>query len=722
MRTPKFLKKNSIILLLGLLFAITSCSFTTKKIDPGDNGKEQVLAELVTYVLENYHYHPKQINDAFSTSVYHEYLKNLDPRKRFFLKSDIEEFSKYEKSIDDQLRDHSVDFFTLTYNRLQKRIQEMEPVYKEIIAKPFDFTKNETINTDYENIAYPATKKERKDRWRKQIKLSVLANYYDLKQGQEAEKKDKAKKGESFTPKTDAALQKEAQKTTLHSLKQFFDLNGDLKRSDWFSIYLNAIAKEFDPHTGYFAPVDKKNFDIEISGSLEGIGARLQKDLDNTKVISLVSGGPAWKDGRLKVGDIIQKVKQEDEDKAVSIVGMPLQDAVQLIRGPKGSKVTLTVKSVDGTIKKIQITRDIIHIEATYAKSAITQVGQKKYGFIRLPSFYFDIKDYNKPNAATDMKKQIDLLKKQHIDGLVIDLRNNGGGSLATAIDIAGMFIKKGPVVQVRAKNGERKVRKDHNPTVEWDGPLVILVNELSASASEILTAAMQDYGRAVIIGSKQTYGKGTVQRFINLDRFMRNDDLGKMGSLKLTTQKFYRINGGATQLKGVHSDVVVPDQYSYIDVGERDMFAPLPWDKISPASYDKWNGYTNFDAVVKQSQERVNASKQFKLINKHAKWVKEQQDKNVFPLNYKKYKADIKKTEKEADRFDSLSEYTTNLVFKSLPQELKEIKADSTLALKRKRWHKSLSKDPYVEEAIHVLKDLKLTPAIQEAMAKAKK
>lgn len=741
MKPFKYLKKNYTVFLLAILLAVTSCSFTTKKIDPGENDtKQEVLTELVTFVLKNYHFAPKDINDEFSKNVYQEYIKSLDPRKRFFLKSDIEEFAQYKTQIDDQIKAHSVDFFKLTYNRLQQRMKEMRPVYKEILAHPFDFEKAEKINTDYKDLDYPTTKEARKDRWRKQLKFSVLVTYYDLKEQKakklEDQKEDNKKatssedndtsksteKKEEETIKTDAELEKEARKTTRHSLKQFYEISEDLGKADWFSMYLNAIAKEFDPHTGYFAPPDKENFDIMMSGSLEGIGAQLTKDMENIKVVKLISGGPAWSGGELEVGDLIKKVKQEDEEKPVSIVGMSITDAVQLIRGPKGSVVTLTVKKVDGTIQTIKITRDVVHIEATYAKSALTTIGDKTYGIIRLPSFYFNMEDYEKRNAATDMQKQIEYLKAQGIDGLMVDLRNNGGGSLSTAIDIAGLFIKKGPVVQVRSGNGNRQVLKDRNSKIEWNGPLVLLVNELSASASEILAAAMQDYDRAVILGSQQTYGKGTVQKFINLDRFMRTDELGKMGAIKITTQKFYRINGGATQLRGVTSDVIVPDRYSYIDIGERDMEAPLPWDKIQAADYDTWDGYTNFDKVIKKSKKRIGKSKQFALINNHAKWIKSQRDQDVFPLSYAAYKTKVEQTEKQVTKFEAISDYSSDLVFKSLPREINEFKTDSVLAEKRERWHENMSHDAYVEEGVNILQHLKLRPDLQRKLAKAKK
>lgn len=715
------MKKNNIIFLLVLLLSVAACSFTTKKIDPKDNSKEAVLAELVTFVLENYHFSPVEIDDEFSENVYREYLKVLDPRRRFFIQSDLDEFVEFETQLDDQLRARKVDFFELTYSRLQQRMGEMENIYADILDQPFDFSKEEEINTDYEKLGYPSDENARRDTWRKQLKLSALASFHDLKKKdlEKRENPDDEDADEPYEPKTDEELEKEARKKALNSLDQFFNLNKDLTKENWFSVYLNAVANEFDPHTGYYAPPDKDKFDIAMSGSLEGIGAQLQKDMDEIKIVSLISGGPAWTDGRLKVGDKITEVRQEDEEKPVSIVGMSINDAVKLIRGPKGSKVFLTVRSVDGTTKIIDLVRDVVELEETYAKSAITEKEGRKYGLIKLPSFYFYMEDYNKRNAASDMKHEIQALKKEGISGLVVDLRNNGGGSLTTAIEIAGLFVKKGPVVQVLSGDNKKKVLRDQSAAVEWDGPLVILVNELSASASEILAAAMQDYERAVIIGSKQTYGKGTVQRFLDLNSFVRNAKLGDMGSVKITTQKFYRINGGATQLKGVESDVVIPDGYSYMDVGERDLEAPLPWDEIDAAVYQKWNGYTNLSEAIEHSRNRVDTSGLFNLVDENARWIKNQRDEYVYSLKYDTYKLKVEKDEEMAEHFKSISEYKTNLEFSALPEEVLRFENDTTLEKQRIRWHKNLSKDAYIEEAFFVLEDLKLSDVQQRKMAK---
>ena len=697
------MKTNYKLLVLVLLFAAASCSFTTKQFN--DPNRDETLIELINYVLQNGHYDAKKINDKFSEEVYKDYLAAIDPLKRYFYASDIEEFQKYRTLIDDQIKNSELNFFDLTQQRLVQRMDEAEDIYKEILSKPFDFSKKEVLETDYEKRGYVSSKEEMKERWRKQLKFSTIANFYEKKQ----EQKRALEKDPDYEVKTDAELEVEARELTRNSMEEYYDFNDDLQRKDWFSVYVNAIAEEFDPHTFYFAPVDKDRFDMAMSGKLEGIGARLQKKNDNIKVVEVISGGPAWRGEEVEVGDEILKVKQEDEEEAVSIVGMRLDDAVGLIKGPKGTKVTLTLRKVDGTIEEVEITRDVVEIEETYAKTAMVEKDENMYGLINLPKFYFDMENYDARNAASDVKKAVVKLKKEGMDGLVIDLRNNGGGSLKTVVDIAGLFIKEGPIVQVKSKMEGREILKDSDPSVLWDGPLVILVNELSASASEILAAAMQDYERAVIIGSKQTYGKGTVQNVLDLNRWVRNSDLGDLGALKITTQKFYRVNGGSTQLEGVKSDVVVPDRYSYIDIGEKDQENPLPWDQIQPADYEKWNGYIDFEETISSSQKRMSQNEYIKLIRENAQWIKDQRDDESFPLSYEEYSQEMQEDEAQADRFSKIADYKSDLSFESLPYEKELFPVDTILAEKRKRWHENLKSDIYLEEAVHVLEDIKM-------------
>ena len=710
----RFMKRNLKILVVVLLMAATSCSFTTKKFD--DPNKDKLLIDLITYVLNEGHYDARDINDEFSEGVYDKYLEGLDGSKRFFYESDIKEFNDYRDKIDDQIKDKQIDFFDLTYNRLLKRSEEARDIYKEILEKPFDFSETEDINTDFSEAEYVSSKKELKERWRKQLKFSTLITYFDKVEEEEQKKEEDS----DYEMKSKEELEKEAREVTLSSLEEYYDFTDDLERKDYFSVYLNSIVEAFDPHTFYFAPQDKDRFDIAMSGKLEGIGARLQKKSDNITITEVISGGPAWRSEELSAGDEILKVQQEDEEDPVSIVGMRLEDAVDLIKGPKDSKVILTVrKKLMGNIEEITLTRDIVEIEETYAKTAMVQDEGKNYGIINLPKFYFNMEDYEERNAASDIKKDIIRLKEQNMDGLVLDLRNNGGGSLKTVVDIAGLFIEEGPIVQVKS-NGERKdVLSDEDPSVLWDGPLVILVNELSASASEILAAAMQDYKRAIIIGSKQTYGKGTVQNVIDLNRWLRSNEFGDVGALKLTTQKFYRVNGGSTQLEGVKSDVVVPDRYSFVDIGEKDQDNPLPWDKIDPANYSIWDGYVNFEETIAASKERMDSNEQLKLIEQHAKWIKDQSEDSFHSLKYNEYASTAERNQEMAKSFDSIKNYKTNLTFTSLPYEEELFQNDTILKEKRDRWHSSLSKDVYVEEAIHVLADMKKNNIRQDKLAK---
>ena len=705
------MKRNYKALLLLLLLAFASCSFTTKTF--ADPDKDKLLVQVVTYVLQQLHFDPVDFNDAFSKELFSDYIENLDPVKRYFYQSDIDDFKKFETNIDDQLKVYDITFFNVTYDRMIKRIEEAKQIYKEVLSEPFDFSKDETFNTDYEHVGYVKTKKEMKERWRQQLKFSTLSNYDDIY----TEEKQAKEKDPSYIMKSEKEIEKEARESTLKSINIYFnDYFDDLQRDDWFSIYVNTIVEEFDPHTYYLAPRNKEEFDMKMSGKLEGIGARLQKRNDYIKIVELISGGPAWRSNELEVEDVILKVKQENEQYPVNIVGMRINDAIEYIKGPKGTKVTLTIKKVDGTIKDVTLTRDVIELQETYAKASIVKKGDMTFGVIDLPSFYLDFNNYKKLNAATDVKKEIEQMKTQGIEGLVLDLRNNGGGSLPAVVDMAGLFIKDGPVVQVRSTGEPKHVLEDRDKSITWDGPLVILVNELSASASEIMSAAMQDYKRAIIIGSKQTYGKGTVQNVLDLNNWVRNNTSGDLGALALTTQKYYRINGGSVQLEGVKSDVVVPDRYSYIDVGEKDKPNPLPWDEIDAANYSTWNNYLDYDETIKKSKERMSKNAQLKLIDENAKWVKSKIDDKIVPLNYKKYKEEMNLNDKEAERFEPIGDYKTNLTFES-PNYEKELFAKDTTDLKEKRdrWHQSLSKDVYIEEAINVLQDLKTSNNIKK-------
>ncbi|HSD14403.1 MAG TPA: carboxy terminal-processing peptidase, partial [Flavobacterium sp.] len=698
----RFMKRNyKIVLLIMALSAVLWSFVPTKKEDPE---KDRLLLELLSFVLEKGHYDPIAMDDTFSKSVYKEYIDAIDPSRRFFVQSDIDEFKKYETQIDDMIKSKDLKFFELTYGRLMERMKESEKIYKEVLDKPFDFNKEDNINTDYEKLPFSKNKADLKDRWEKQLKLSVLSSITDKQKLEE----DKKKKDPKYTEKTLAKLEEESRETTLKSLNEYFEFVGELDRNDWFSVYLNAIVERFDPHTFYFAPEEKDKFDISMSGTLEGIGARLVKKNDITEISELIPGGPAWRGKELEQGDLILKVAQGDGE-PVDVVGMRIDDVVKKIKGKKGTEVRLTVKKVDGTIKVIKIVREVVELEETYAKSSVVKDGDKTYGIIYLPKFYIDFENKDKRDAYKDVAQEIERLKAQGVEGIVMDLRDNGGGSLQTVVDMVGLFIEDGPVVQVKSSGRKKEVLYDKDSRVQWDGPLVVMVNNFSASASEIFAAAIQDYKRGIVIGSKHTYGKGTVQNVIDLNQFVRSSSFGDLGALKTTTQKFYRINGGSTQREGVLSDIVMPDRYSYIEMGERDVDNAMPWDKIDEASY-KVSKTASFDDVISKSKARMAINPQFKLIDENAKWINERKDVNVYSLNYKKFKADEDAVELTAKKFKALADYKSNLKFTSLAYEQEMFKKDSVLAQKRERWHESLANDVYVEEAMKILSDMKST------------
>lgn len=698
------MKRNYKVLSLMLLLAFASCSFTSKKFSNPD--KDKLLIQIITFVLDQGHFDPIALDDEFSAELFADYIEIVDPVKRYFYQSDYEDFEAFKLNIDDQLKATDITFFNVVNERMLKRIEEAKEIYKEVLSEPFDYTIDEDFDTNYENSTFAKNKRELKDRWRKQLKFSTLSNYDDI-----LEEEKRAKEADpDYVLKSDEQIEKEAREATLKSINIYFeDYIDDQQREDWFAIYVNTIVEEYDPHTYYLAPKGKEDFDQRMSGKLEGIGARLQKRMDYIKIVELISGGPAWRSNKLEVEDVILKVKQEDEDVAVDIVGMRINDAIKYIKGPKGTKVTLTIKKVDGSVKDVEIVRDVVELVETYAKASIVEKDNMKFGIINLPAFYVDFQDYKNINAAKDVKEEIERLKADGMQGLVLDLRNNGGGSLPAVVDMAGLFIKDGPIVQVRSTDQPKEVLRDRDKSISWDGPLVILVNEISASASEIMAAAMQDYKRAIIIGGKQTYGKGTVQNVIDLNNMLRNNTSGDLGALALTRQKYYRINGGSVQLEGVKSDVNVPGRFSFIDVGEKDKDNPLPYDEIDAADYTPWDHYFDYDATIANSKKRMSTNGQLKLIEENAKWVKSKIDETVFSLNYKTYKAQLEANEAESKKFDAMSDYDSNLTFQSHGFEKALIAQDTTdLKEKRDRWHASLKKDVYVEEALNVLEDLK--------------
>lgn len=711
------MKRNYKLLIVVVCLSATLFAFTSKASKAVDPEKDKLLLELLTFVIEKGHYNPSKVDDTFSKGIYKDYIQALDPSKRFFLQSDINEFSKFELLLDDHLINKDLTFFNLTYDRLMKRMEESKKIYKDLLGVPFNYKIDESYNTDYEKATYSKNTSELKDQWRKQIKLSTLSSLLDKQKLEE----DKKLSDLTYRAKSFEKLEIETRENTLKSLNESFGLMSELKRDDWFTLYINSIMSRFDPHTSYFAPEEKERFDVSISGKLEGIGARLQKKNDFTVIDELISGGPAWRGKQLESGDVVMKVAQGNLE-PVDVVGMRLDDVVKKIKGPKGSEVRLTVKKVDGTIKIISIIRDIVEIEETYVKTSIVEKNGLKYGVIYLPKFYIDFENKDGRDAGKDIALEVARLKKAGVNGIVLDVRDDGGGSLSTVVDIAGLFIEEGPIVQIKSAGKKKEILVDTDKKIEWNGPLVIMVNEFSASASEILAAAIQDYKRGIIIGSKQTYGKGTVQNVIDLNQFVRNSSAGDLGALKTTTQKFYRINGGSTQLEGVSSDVVMPDRYKYLKMGERDEENAMPWDKIDPAQYSVWTNNSKFNQAIINSKKRIEQNIQFQLIEENAKWIDSRSEENIYSLNIDKFKLAQNEIENVAKKYKPIIDYRNNFKFSSLPYEIEGMAKDPVLKEKRERWHESLTKDIYVEEALNVLDDLQPKTTMKNNIVEAKK
>ncbi len=688
----KFIKPALFILVISL------SSFTLFQFE-----KNQILQDLLMSVLNQAHYSPLKVNDEFSEKAYDLYLKRIDISKKFLLQSDVDAFSKYKKSIDDEINNGTFEFYKLSSNTIAKRIKEKEDWAKEILAKPFDYNVEEEYETDGEKAKYAVNEEALKSEWVKMLKYQTLSRLDEMLTGQE---KAKAKKDSVFVEKIFDSLEVDARRKTLKANIDWFKRLNKITNKDRFSTYINTITGLYDPHTEYFAPKEKKKFDQSMSGQFEGIGARLQSKDGILKVSEVIVGSPSFKQGELKAGDEIHKVAQ-GANEPKDITDMDMDDAIDLIKGKKGTEVRLTVKKPDGSFKVIPIIRDVIEMDETYAKSAILD-NKKKIGYIYLPMFYADFTRNGAHRCSADMKKEIEKLKNQGVEGIIVDLRDNGGGSLQEVVEMAGLFIPRGPVVQVKDKAGKVFVMEDKNSDVTWDGPLAIMVNHGSASASEILAAAIQDYKRGVIIGT-QSFGKGTVQSFFNLDQYLlpQFDTIRPLGEVKITHQKFYRINGGATQLRGVMPDVTLPDPYAFIEVGEKELDYPMPWDEIVKANYEEFTAI-NYTKVKKGSSERIKSSAAFKLIETESKELKAKKDDTKYNLKLEKYRAEQKQLREQYKKYDELKVDIKGFTA-DLPDYDKDVLKNDTTKLNREiKWTKNIQKDNYIFEASNVINDIK--------------
>ena len=682
-----------------VLLSISAGVLAFNKLGHNDDppGRYEVIMNLVGQMLKEGHYQPKQIDDKFSTEVFNKYLLSLDTEKKFFLKSDVAKLMPLSTHIDDELKGAPIDCFRSINTLIKQRVAEAASIYPEILSKPFDFTVNEKVTLDPEKVDFPADENARKEAWRKVLKYRTLEKLTDLQ-----ELRDKEKNKDSI--KTDVQLEAAARVKVKQLYDRYFErLKNRQNDNDRFNLYVNAITTTMDPHTDYFPPDEKRAFEEQMAGKFFGIGAQLKEEGDKIKVVSIVTGSPSWKQGKLKINDVIQKVAQGNNE-PVDITGYPVEDAVKIIRGKKGTPVKLTVKSVDGTTKDITIIRDEIITEETFAKSAIIN-GQHKIGYIYLPEFYADFNDRNGARSAEDVAKEVAKLKEEKVEGIILDLRFNGGGSLQDVVQMAGLFIPEGPVVQVRSRGGEAVVLRDRDKNVQYDGPLAIMVNEYSASASEIMAAAMQDYKRAVIIGSTQTFGKGTVQRLFNLDDFYPVKDGGSLGALKLTQQKFYRADGGSTQLKGVASDIVLPDPY--YEVAERKDSDALVWDEIPRAAFTPWINPVNTESLKKNSEKRMAASPAFKLLNENLSTLKKLEKQETYSLNLQTYKTEQKSNTTALKKYDAVNDKVKELNIVNIKSDMDKLGNDSSKIARNKDWIKIRTKDIYLDEAVNVMNDL---------------
>ena len=727
------IQSSAIIALLGAILTLGTF-YPNEEITYEE--REAVILHGVINFIKQAHVNPKPIDDDFSKAVFKMYLERVDNGKRFLIKEDIDKLRIDETSIDNQVNARNLDFFDVSLGLLENGISRGERIFTDLITNhEFDFDKPEILELDNDKKAWAKDESDLKDAWRKYLKYDIVQKYDRKKSKQEKaiekEKEDKLESEfdktnesnnksedpesgkEPLVIKTDAELLAEAKEDTKENFEDYFERLNDQRRSDRFETYLGSITNYFDPHTDYFNPKEKQDFDINMGGKLEGIGARLSVEDDHTKVVSIIPGGPAHIGNELEVDDLILAVTQENETEATDIVGWRISDVVQKIRGKKGTIVKLTTKKKDGTIVDILIERDRVIIDQSFARSVLLDFPgtANNIGYIKLPKFYSSFENEDGNSCAKDVAKEIEKLKGENVNGIILDLRNNTGGSLSDVVDMTGLFIEEGPIVQVKPKNRKAYVHSDTDSDVQYDGPLIVMTNHLSASASEILAAALQDYGRAIIVGSNSTFGKGSVQRFFDLDRAFTgdNDAMKPLGNLKISMQKFYRVDGGSTQLKGVTPDIILPDNYHFIETGEKEYENALEWTEIEKEEYSQnVVKLKNKNKIVSLSKERVDRSEDFKLILENAARLKKNRDFSLYPISIKEYQAVIDQRIEESKKFENLFEDDVQyLNIENIPVDTSYINTDESRIARNKVWIEGLRKDIYLEETLKIIRDL---------------
>lgn len=695
------ISKKGLPFLLLLVLSVVFFAFKYSVATPTPDTQQQQLLMAIGKILEQKHYDPKIIDDDFSKLVFKETINSTDPEKTILLKTDIDALKIYETKIDDEIHGSRLQFYPTLGEIYLKRVNEVMGIYKDILSKPFDFSKSEWVQMNPDKLDFPTDNDARIKRWYNKLKYATLTRYADLQ-----EQRAKANSKDTLANKTDAQLERMAREKVLESLDRFYNrVKIKFTPEEQFNMFVNIITEAMDPHTEYFPPVEKRGFDEEMTGRFYGIGAQLSQKDDQVQIVSLVTGSPAWKSKQIDVNDVITKVGQGDAA-PVDVSGYDLQDVVKLIRGKKGAEVRLTLQKADGSTKVVSLIRDEIVQDEVYARSTIITEGNKKIGYIFLPEFYADYMRPDGNKCSEDVAKEVVKLKAENVNGIVIDLRNNGGGSLYEVVRMVGLFIPSGPVVQVKDRDGAPQSLDDDEPDVLYDGPLAVMVNELSASASEIFAAAIQDYKRGLIIGSTSTFGKGTVQKSLPLGRpsdFASSET--EYGALKLTFEKFYRVNGGSTQLKGVSSDVVIPDTYEYLKLREKDNPNALKWDEIPAASYSILMNPDTFSQLAKAANELVEKDSAFNIIKKNTRTLNAISDSavNLGLKEYKQLQARIKAMVKEDDSMAKLP-VPMNMKFMDVDKAKYYDNPDHNKALRYQEWLKLMQSDRYINTAIKAL------------------
>lgn len=697
--------------IIPVILVLTAASFFIAFKSQGSSGEDDPVKARyektlrnVGLLLEEGHYQPKKINDAFGQEVFKEYIEDLDQDKKVFLASDITELGDFATRIDDEIHGKDLISFFAINKIYSERQAETNTIYRSLLAKPFDFSINEQLVLDPEKTTFPKTQKDRIDIWRKYLKYLVLDKFVSSQNGREL---DKGKPNTKY--KADSTLEREARAAILMQMDRFYTTTKNRETSDYnFGKFVNTITQVMDPHSNYFPPIDLRSFNESMSGSFYGIGAQLKEEDGKIKIASLVTGMPAWTSKEVKEGEIIEKVAQADNH-PVDVTGFALEDAVKLIRGEKGTIVKLTMRTLEGTEKVVAIKRGKIELEGTFAQSAVID-GQNKIGYLYLPEFYANFDDAKGHRSAADVAVEIKKLKADNVSAIVIDLRGNGGGSLWDVVQIAGYFIGNGPVVQVKTRDGNPQVLNDKNNGVLWDGPLAVMVDETSASASEIFAAAIQDYHRGIIIGSTSTYGKGTVQRNIPLNPETSRSLFGgtpkdtvDLGTVKLTLQKFYRINGDATQMKGVVPDVILPDRLEYLKIREKDNTNALNYDEIKKANYTTWTSTASTNPIITQANFDANANPTFKQINNEARTLEKGMDK-AYPLDIVTYKKELEEKKNAIKKLEVLYKLPKELKVENLTSNAEDIKKSKENMDRNKQFISRIANDIYIDETVKIL------------------